>query len=434
MRSGNISESDARTLEEICGLIGARAKWYGSALLQAVLVRKNQDEWANFFTKVSMVHESSQTASKRCLDYGNLAILEVPFKVEEGTTLLKTLVEQGKLVIPELTEVSLEGTFVYLFENNYLHSRHEQLSIDWPANVFTFDVDQGFKGIVRGGTLVAKSLPLYPDPFNAIQNELRVDLRRYEGWQNKVVFLVPNYMARISHIKIGKAHLSVSVETLEANFNDLIGKLYVEYSAGSETTEFPFVRDVVDVSLRDRPLQIWLYLLDQDKGNVLDYRRVRLSWGRPPLQEGVTLDITLDDLQEIIQQGENETVEFKLQARGRDPSGNEFVETVVAFANGQGGVILVGVDDNRNVVGVKNASNTKKAIESLIRYRCDPVPQYSIDTRKVDEKTIVLVSIFSGKDKPYWVRGKGPYIRVLSNDYVPLRHELDELTKGNNLA
>ena len=83
MRSGKVSESDARTLEEICGLIGARAKWYGSALLQAVLVRKNQDEWANFFTKVSMVHESSQTASKRCLDYGSLAILEVPFKAEE---------------------------------------------------------------------------------------------------------------------------------------------------------------------------------------------------------------------------------------------------------------------------------------------------------------------------------------------------------------
>lgn len=432
MRADKVSESDAKTLEEICRLIDARAKWYGGALLQVALVRKNRDEWANFFTKVSMIHKSKQTAPKRCLDYGSLALYELPLKVEEVTSVLKNLVERGKLVISELAEIPLEGRFVYFFEKGYLHSRHEQLSIEWPANVFTFDADEGFRGHIRGGTLVTKSLPLYPDPFNAIQNELHVDLRRYEGWQNKVVLLVPNYMARISHINIAKSHLSVHVETLETSSSGLTGKLYVEYPIGSDNTEFLFDRDVVDISLRDRPSQIWLYLLDRDEGNVLDYRRVRLGWGRPPSQEGVTLDITLDDLREIIEQGENETVEFKLQAKGRDPSGDELVETVVAFANGQGGIILVGIDDNRNIAGVSSASNTKKAVESIIRRRCDPVPQYSIDSRKVDDKPIVLVSVFEGRHKPYLVRGKGPYIRVGSNDYTPLKYELDELMKGSN--
>ncbi len=434
MRSGSVSESDRRTLEEICGLIDVRADWYGGVFLQAALVRKNQDEWANFFTIVSFVHKGIQALPKRCLDYGTLAILESPLKVEEATTVLRKLVEQGELVIPNLANIRLEGTFVYLFENDYLHSRNEQFSIEWPANVYTFDVDQGFKGIIRGGTLVAKNLPLYPDPFYAIKNELGVDLRTYNGWENKVIFLLPNYMAKISQVKIGKSRLLVGVQTLETNLSGLIGKLYIEYSAESETIEFPFAKDITNVSLKDKPSQIWLYLLDKKTGDILDYRRVRLNWGRASSQEGVTLDITLDELQEIIQQGENETVEFKLQAKGRDTSGDEFVETVVAMANGQGGIILVGVDDNRNVAGVKNASNTKKAVESLIRHRCDPVPQYSIDTRKVDEKSIVLVNIFSGKDKPYLLRGKGPYIRVLSNDYSPLRHELDELTRGNDIT
>lgn len=434
MRAGKVSDSDAKTLGEICRLVDARAEWYGSALLQAVLIHKDDGKWANFFTKVSMVHRGEQTIAKQCLDYGSLAICEVPLEVEEGISLLRNLVEQGKLVISEFAEIPLEGTFVYLFEKNYLHSRHEQLSIEWPANVFTFDADQGFKEHVRGGTLVAKSLPLYPDPFSAIENELGVDLRRYEGWQNKVVFLVPNYMAKISHVSIGTSRLVVRVEALEASFGDLIGKLYVEYPIGSESTDFAFDSDVADVSLRDRPSQIWLYLLDRDKGDVLDYRRVRLSWGRPPSQEGVTLDITLDDLREIIQQGESETVEFKLQAKGRDPSGDEFLETVVAFANSQGGIILVGVDDNRNVAGVSNASNTKKAVEGLIRHRCDPVPQYNLDVRKIDDKSVVLVTIFEGKHKPYLVRGKGPYIRVLSNDYTPLKYELDELMKESKSA
>ncbi len=94
----------------------------------------------------------------------------------------------------------------------------------------------------------------------------------------------------------------------------------------------------------------------------------------------------------------------------------------------------MGVDDDRNVAGVQNASNTKKAVESLIRHRCDPVPQYDIDMVKVDKKPIVLVNVFSGNNKPYLVRGKGPYIRVLSNDYSPLRHELDELTRGDDFT
>lgn len=434
MRSGKVSESDAKTLKEIYGLINARAEWYGGALIQTALVQKDQGNWVNFFTIVSLVHKSTQALPKRCLDYGSLTILEAPLEVEEGIMLLRKLVEQGELATPELPSIPLEGTFIHLFDNNYLHSRNEQFSVEWPTNLYTFDADQGFKGIIPSGIMVAKNLPLYPHSFNAIQNELGVDLQRYTGLQNKVLFLLPNYAARISHVKIGKTHLSVNVQTLETNLSDLLGKLYVEYSAKSETTEFPFVEDTTDIPLRERPSQIWLYLLNKKKGDILDFRRVRMNWGRPSSQEGVTLDITLDDLQEIIQQGENETVEFKLQVKGKDPSGDEFVETVVAMANGQGGIIVVGVDDDRNVAGVKNASNTKKAVENLIRHRCDPVPQYSVDTKNVDEKSIVLVNIFSGTNRPYLVRGKGPYIRVLSNDYSPLRHELDELTKGNNIT
>jgi len=434
MRAGKVSESDAKTLEEICRLIDTRCRWFSGAVLQAVLVHKDHGEWANFFTKVSMVHKGKQAVAKRCLDYGSLAICELPLQVEEVTSMLKNLVEQGRLIIPELAEITFEGTFVYLFERNYLHSQHEQLAIERPANVFTFEADQGSRGHVRGGTLVAKSLPLYPDAFSAIENELQVDLRRYDSWQNKAVFLVPNYMARISHVGIGKSHISVRVEALEANFRNLIGKLYVEYPIRSQSIDFAFEGDVAEVFLRDKPSQIWLYLLDRVGADVLDYRRVRLSWGTPPSQEGITLNITLDDLREIIQQGENETVEFKLQARGTDHSGDEFVETVVAFANGLGGIILVGVDDDRNVAGVHNSSNAKKAIEGLIRHRCDPVPQYDIDIRKIDEKSVVLVTVFGGKHKPYLVRGKGPYIRVLSNDYTPLKYELDELMKESKSA
>ncbi len=239
-----------------------------------------------------MIHKGTQTIPKRYLDYGSLTIVQASLKVKEATTVLKSLVKQGELIIPELTNIHFEGTFTHFFENDYLHSHNEQYSIEWPTNVFICEADQGFKETMRGGTLVAKSLPLYPDYFHAIKNELGVDLLRYQGWQNTVVFLLPNYMARIVHVKIGKSRLSVNVQTLEANLNDLMGKLYIEYPTESESTEFSFTRNTIEVPLKERPSQVWLYLLDREKGDILDYRRIRLNWGRASLQEGVTLDIT----------------------------------------------------------------------------------------------------------------------------------------------
>lgn len=262
MRAGRVSESDAQTLKKIVELINARAKWYGFVGFQTALVRRNESEWAHLFTKIRMLHRNERTEASRYLNYGRLAILDSFVDVEQATAFAKTLVEQGRVVIPDIADIPLDGTFVYLFENNYLHSNNEQLPLDWPADVFTFEADQGFKGTVTGGTLVAKNLPLYPGPFSAIDHELHVDLQRYSGLQDKVVFLLPNYMAKIAHINLGTSHLSCRIEVLEANLSELIGKLYVEYPIGSQTTDFGVDSETVDIPLKGKASQIWLYLLD----------------------------------------------------------------------------------------------------------------------------------------------------------------------------
>lgn len=64
-------------------------------------------------------------------------------------------------------------------------------------------------------------------------------------------------------------------------------------------------------------------------------------------------------VEELLSGGGSETVEFKRslgELRG-------FLETVVAFANRNGGTILIGVDDDGTVVGVNIG---KGIIESLV--------------------------------------------------------------------
>lgn len=48
----------------------------------------------------------------------------------------------------------------------------------------------------------------------------------------------------------------------------------------------------------------------------------------------------------ILQQGETQTVEFKTSFT------IQVIETLVAFANSQGGSVYIGVNDNAKVVGV----------------------------------------------------------------------------------
>ena len=52
----------------------------------------------------------------------------------------------------------------------------------------------------------------------------------------------------------------------------------------------------------------------------------------------------------IIQQGENEKAEFKRIWK------DEYQKTLCAFANTSGGVLLVGIEDNKEIIGVAKAT------------------------------------------------------------------------------
>ena len=60
-------------------------------------------------------------------------------------------------------------------------------------------------------------------------------------------------------------------------------------------------------------------------------------------------DMTASDIQKIIAQGEGLSVEFK-KAKGKVPS--SLYETVVSFANTNGGVVLLGVEDDGEISGI----------------------------------------------------------------------------------
>ncbi len=55
--------------------------------------------------------------------------------------------------------------------------------------------------------------------------------------------------------------------------------------------------------------------------------------------------MTKQELEILIKEGEGYTLEFK------ENLGKKFIVEVVAFANSMGGKILIGIDDNGNIIG-----------------------------------------------------------------------------------
>jgi ATP-dependent DNA helicase RecG len=84
---------------------------------------------------------------------------------------------------------------------------------------------------------------------------------------------------------------------------------------------------------------------------------------------------------------ENQYVEFK-----RGVGQENIQDTVVAFSNAEGGVILVGVEDDGTISGRRLDAGTADAIHQAIHHVRDP-GRYSLHELSVDEKKVVAISV-----------------------------------------
>lgn len=113
----------------------------------------------------------------------------------------------------------------------------------------------------------------------------------------------------------------------------------------------------------------------------------------------------------------------RLEFKERFSKGEQLGRTAVAFANGAGGKIVFGVKDNpREIVGVPDDElfAMEEKITASIFNQCTPVIVPEIYIQAVEGKSLLVVEIFPGSHKPYYLKrhGKhgGTYIRVGSTN------------------
>lgn len=100
---------------------------------------------------------------------------------------------------------------------------------------------------------------------------------------------------------------------------------------------------------------------------------------------------------------ETEIVELKLEVV------DDICKEVIAFANTKGGTIYIGVQNDGEVIGVENADKVTLRINNMIRDSIKPDVTMFVgyETKQIDEKQIVAVTVQKGTDRPYYLGSKG---------------------------
>jgi hypothetical protein len=206
---------------------------------------------------------------------------------------------------------------------------------------------------------------------------------------------------------------------------DLIGKVYSKtYSGLDDCADLEFVDGKAKTKISDFPRDLHVAILSRTDGDLVD-RRQFLAGSRN-ITEDLVIDTPEQDLDQMIQMGESDTVEFK---RELPPKREEIAIGATAFANRRGGRIFVGVADNSEVVGCR-LDKAKDVITQILRSYCDPPLDVSVEEVSIRELPVIVITVPEGKDKPYLVKDRGVYIRSGATKRAATRYELDEMYSG----
>lgn len=132
--------------------------------------------------------------------------------------------------------------------------------------------------------------------------------------------------------------------------------------------------------------------------------------------------------------GEATEYDKKLSLEVKKPK--SWCKSVSAFANTLGGLLIFGISNEGEVVGLENPSGDSEKISEIIKSKLDPIPEFKLKFHKEDEKILIILEVFQGEETPYYYSGDGSleaYIRVGNESVKASSTELKRLVlRGKN--
>jgi ATP-dependent DNA helicase RecG len=128
------------------------------------------------------------------------------------------------------------------------------------------------------------------------------------------------------------------------------------------------------------------------------------------------------NLQKLIHEGESERLEFK----SGDVTPSAIAKVLCAFLNARGGLILIGVQDQGKIVGVKNAPLVSALLGKELPKLLSPSAPWDIEQIEVEKAPVLVVNVPEGQDQPYVAEG-AIYVRRDQRNVAATRDEISKL-------
>ena len=106
-----------------------------------------------------------------------------------------------------------------------------------------------------------------------------------------------------------------------------------------------------------------------------------------------------DYIHALIAEGEHQQQDFKFEIS----DARKIAKTLSAFANTDGGRLLIGVKDNGKIAGVRSEEE-KYMIEAAAQLYCVPEVEYSLQTYIVEGRQVLVATIEETPHKPVYAK------------------------------
>lgn len=136
-------------------------------------------------------------------------------------------------------------------------------------------------------------------------------------------------------------------------------------------------------------------------------------------------------LYKLIQEGEHQKQDFKYCIN----DSKKIAKSLVAFANTDGGRLLVGVKDNGKIVGIRTDEEFYM-VEAAAKIYSNPPIGFSTQQWQIEGKTVLEIQIEPSKTKPHFAKDENgkwlAYIRVEDENYLAHKIQIDVWKKANH--
>lgn len=278
------------------------------------------------------------------------------------------------------------------------HALYDYVRKPWPITRYDVTGISSTQLPQPYGFLVGDGLPFYPDLKTAILSCVyrasSVEELQNTSISPTVIVRIADPEAWLSEIKLSPTAINVTVagQRVAGVQVTIRGSTDVQFLQQMQTNG-----SVECLLPRGVPSPLWIVL---SRGKQwLDYYQRDERWSFTRGEQGnVTFEAgdASTEIAALIAQGEGMSTEFKENVPNER---DQMLKTVAAFANGSGGVLLLGVkDDNGEPVGY---AGNPDDLTQMIRNTVFPEPSVHVEVAEIEHHRIVAIYVAHGASPPY---------------------------------